>query len=237
MTTLLYRRRLFFNSKLLAIFFLIILFFSPFPVLAEILFQDDFENGISARWVEKGFPSIKKKTIYDLFLEKNGNRCIRAISDRSHSGKGTFLNYDPHKYPILEWRWRVENIIEKGDVKRKEGDDHAAKVYIIFDGPSFWNPFDKRVLVYFWATKLSKGEIVSNTYEPEIERMIALQSGGQNVGEWKTEQVNIYKDYKRAFDEEPHDVEGIAFVADTDNTKEKVISYFDDIVIRTVENN
>ena len=237
MTISLSRKPQVFSSRLLTIFFSIVFSLSPSLVWSGVLFEDDFEKGISNRWVDKGFLSIRNKTRYDLFEEENGNRCLRAISEKSYSGKGIFLYYDPKIYPILEWKWKIENIIEKGDVRRKEGDDHAAKIYIVFDGPSYWNPFDKRVLVYFWANKLPKGEMVPNAYAPETEMMIALQSSEQNVGEWKMEHVNIYEDYKKAFDEEPYDVEGIAFVADTDNTKEKVISYFDDIVIRTVENN
>jgi hypothetical protein len=69
------------------------------------------------------------------------------------------------------------------------------------------------------------GEIIPNAFEPEIVRMIAIQSGRGHVGEWKTESVNIYEGYKRAFGEEPAEVEGVAFVTDTDNTGESVVSY------------
>ncbi len=220
--------------KLFAFFFLTLLL-SPSLLMAEVLLKEDFEKGISDRWVERGFPSIRNKTRYELFVEENGNRCIRAISNNSYSGKGIFISFNAKKYPILEWRWKIENIIEKGDARKKEGDDHAAKIYVIFPGRSSWNPLDKRLLIYFWASRVPRGEIIPNAFEPEIARMIAIQSGREHVGEWKTENVNIYEDYKRAFGEEPAEVEEIAFVVDTDNTGESVVSYFDDLVIRTAE--
>jgi len=208
---------------------------NPVTVTAEVLFHDDFEEGLSDKWIESGFPSIKKKTRYDIFKEKDGNQSLRAVSEKSYSGRGVFINYAPQRYPILEWRWKIENIIEKGDVRTKDGDDHAAKVYVIFDGSSLFNPFDRRALAYIWATRLPEGEIVPNSHEPESVKMIALRSGKKHIMVWRAEKVNIYKDYRKAFKEEPGNVKGIVFVVDTDNTKERAVSYFDDLLIRSAE--
>ena len=233
MATFLNLKQRIFNVGFFSLFLILTISTSPFDARAETFFKDNFENGISGRWEDEGFLFIKNKTVYELYEEENGNKCIRATSDNSFSGKGIFIGYDPKRYPILEWRWKIENIIERGDARNREGDDYAAKIYVIFGGKSYINPLDKRILVYFWANKLLKGEIISNAYEPRIEKMIALQSGSKNVGIWKSERVNIYEDYKKAFGEEPENVEGISFVTDTDNTKERAVSYYDDIVVKT----
>ena len=62
--------------------------------------------------------------------------------------------------------------------------------------------------------------------------MIVTQSGSQRVGEWVTEERNVYEDYKEAFGEEPPNISGIAIMTDTDNTKESATAYFGDIVFK-----
>jgi len=62
---------------------------------------------------------------------------------------------------------------------------------------------------------------------------VILESGTTKVGEWVEEQVDLFHDFKRAFPrEEPGEVEGLAFLADTDNTKSQVSAGFDNLVIR-----
>jgi hypothetical protein len=60
--------------------------------------------------------------------------------------------------------------------------------------------------------------------------MIAVESGASKAGKWISEEVDIYRDYKRLFGEEPPHVTGIAIMTDTDNTGETATAYYDDIV-------
>jgi len=52
------------------------------------------------------------------------------VSDNSASGLIRKTNIDPEKFPIIKWKWKVTNIYEKGDVRRKKGDDYPASIYI-----------------------------------------------------------------------------------------------------------
>jgi len=206
------------------------------PDHERVLFGEDFEAGLSDRWVEQGFPSIRRRNVFSLGLESNGNHYLNVESAHSYSGKGVHLSFSAEQCPLINWRWRVSNIIQAADVTRKEGDDGAAKLYVVFDGPSYWNPFDKRILVYLWDNVSSVGSILPNPWLPEKERMVILESGKDKVGRWVAEQVNLLEDFKRAFPgEEPGDVEGLAFLADTDNTHSKVSAGFDDLLIRCRE--
>ena len=42
------------------------------------------------------------------------------------------MTIDPREYPIVRWRWKVENVLNKSDVSRKDGDDYPARLYITF---------------------------------------------------------------------------------------------------------
>jgi hypothetical protein len=202
----------------------------------SLLFSEDFEAGLSARWEEQGFPSIARHNIFSLASEPDGNHFLKVESDRSSSAKGVHLTFAPRQCPHVSWRWRISNTIRAADLTHKEGDDAAAKLYVVFTGPSFWNPLDKRILVYLWDHRAPVGAIYPNAWLPDKERMVILESGSAKVGQWVDEQVHLANDFTRAFPgEEPGEVEAVAFLADTDNTRSRVTVGFDDLTIRCIE--
>jgi hypothetical protein len=184
---------------------------------------DDFEDGLKLQWRTEEF---KGKTLYKV-IKKDGGQVLRAESSDSASGLIYEFEYDPGEYPILTWRWRVENIIEKGDATKKEGDDYAARVYVIF--PHWFPPMTKSVN-YVWANRLPKGDHVPNAYYSK-SIMIAVESGEEKVGRWIVERRNVYEDFKMLFGDEPPEVGGIAIMTDTDQTGESVTAYYDDVII------
>lgn len=202
----------------------------------SVLFSEDFEAGLGSRWEEQGFPSIARRNVFSLASEPDGNHYLKIESDRSSSAKGVHLTFAPRQCPHVSWRWKISNTIAAADLRRKEGDDSAAKLYVVFTGPSFWNPLDKRILVYLWDHRAPIGTISPNVWLPAKERMVILESGTSKVGQWVNEQVHLVNDFARAFPgEEPGEVEGLAFLADTDNTRSRVTAGFDDLSIRCHE--
>lgn len=203
---------------------------------SSLLFSEDFEAGLSHQWKEQGFPSIARHNIFSLASEPDGNHYLKVESDRSSSAQGVHLTFSPRQCPHVSWRWRISNTIAAGDLTRKEGDDAAAKLYVVFRGPSFWNPLDKRILVYLWDHRAPVGAIYPNAWFPAKERMVIVESGTAKVGQWVVEQIHLASDFARAFPgEEPGEVEGVAFLADTDNTRSRVTAGFDDLTIRCTE--
>jgi hypothetical protein len=107
---------------------------------------------------------------------------------------------------------------------------------VVFEGPSWWNPLDKRVLVYVWDNRAPVGTVVPNAWLPQKERMIVLESGPAKVGQWVWERVDLADDFGRGFPgETPGAVEGLAFLTDTDNTHARAAAGFDDLVVRCVK--
>lgn len=182
---------------------------------------DDFENGLKPQWETKKF---KGETLYKI-VNTEHSWVLRAESRASASALIYRHQYDLKEYPILSWKWRVENTVKKGDETKREGDDYAARVYVIFP---HWLPPLTKSINYIWANRLPKGKHVPNTFYSKAI-MVAVESGNENIGKWITERRNVYEDYKTLFGEEPPLAGGIAIMTDTDNTGESAVAYYDDI--------
>ena len=88
-----------------------------------------------------------------------------------------------------------------------------------------------KVLEYIWVKDLEVGTISSSPYSDNI-KLIVVESGLKEDGQWVYEERDIYKDYLEAFDIEPRlDIRAIAFMCDADSTKSKADALFDDIKI------
>lgn len=182
---------------------------------------DDFESGLSADWERKDFQG---QTVYQV-VQTDGGACLKAESHGSASGLIRKISYSLDDYPILSWRWKVDNILDRGDERSKEGDDYGARVYVVFP---HWIPSMTRSINYIWANKLPQGEAVPNTYYKKA-MMVAVESGNDQVGRWRQARRNVLEDYRRLFGDEPRKVGAIAIMTDTDNTGESATACYDDI--------
>lgn len=176
---------------------------------------------------------------------------VRARSEAAASGLIRRIEIDLSQHPIVRWRWRVDNLVERSDPTRKSGDDYAARLYIAFRyepghvgllrravylaARAVFGDLPFAAITYIWATDTPVGSIVDNAYAGSSVRMIAVESGPKRVGNWIEEQRNVYEDYRRAFRAEPPHVEGVAIMTDTDDTGERVSAAYGDIVFLTPE--
>jgi hypothetical protein len=202
---------------------LALLLLAAMPVVAseDRLLIDDFEEGLRPGWEEKRFVG---RTYYTVVPEGQGH-VLRAESRGAASGLIFRQEFDPRDYPLLTWRWKVDNILERGDATSKEGDDYAARVYVIFP---HWFPPKTRSINYIWANRLPQGEYLPNAYYGNA-MMLAVRSGKADIGQWFTERRDIVEDYRMLFGEEPPRAGAIAIMTDTDNTGESVIAWYDDL--------
>jgi hypothetical protein len=188
------------------------------PALASDILLDDYQQGISKNWKEKSF---KGWTRYEV-VQEDEQRCIRATSDASASALFYEIDFDPREYPFLAWRWKANNILAKGDELKKEGDDYAARVYVVFPSALFWRT---KAINYIWANKLTLGQAVPNPFTSNA-CMIAVQSGQTHVGQWLEEKRNLLEDYRKCFGEDSPKAAAVAIMTDTDNTGEKAVAWY-----------
>jgi hypothetical protein len=205
------------------IFILTLLVLQPLFAFADekALLIDDFENGLRPEWQEKVF---KGRTEYRVVRDETGH-VLMAESRGAASGLILEKEIDLEEFPILSWRWKVENILEKGDARRKEGDDYAARIYVIF--PHWFFP-KTRSINYIWANKLPQGAIVPNPFTSNAV-MVAVESGEEKVGEWVDESRDVLADYRWIFGEDPPEAGAVAVMTDTDNTGGSAVAWYDDI--------
>ncbi|HXV22300.1 MAG TPA: DUF3047 domain-containing protein [Desulfuromonadales bacterium] len=185
---------------------------------------DDFEDNLRPEWEVKEF---KGRTVYLVAHDNDGSHVLKAESRDAASGLIFKMEYSLRDYPFLAWRWKVANILDKGDETKKEGDDYPARVYVVF--PHWFFPKTKSIN-YIWANKLPRGKHVPNPFTGNAV-MVAVQSGRKNVGRWISERRNVYEDYRLLFGEEPPRVGAIAIMTDTDNTGGSATAWYDDIRI------
>jgi hypothetical protein len=196
-------------------------------------------------WRPLSLAKVDTKTQYDLVRSDSGV-VVRAQSEGGASGLVTERRIDLTDYPILEWRWKVDSIVENGNARTKEGDDYPARIYVTFDYNDLglvdqaklvalrafgYDEIPTRALNYIWANQVERHTILENAYTDWV-MMVAVQSGEKNTGTWITERRNVLQDYRAAFGGDPPPVNGVAIMTDTDNTNGKATAYYGDIVFR-----
>jgi hypothetical protein len=195
-------------------------------------------------WRPWRLSKLKKLTAYRL-VEYNGTVVVKAISASSASGLLHPLDIDPRELPILQWRWKVPQLIAGADNGRRSAEDAPVRVVLFFDGDHDALPLDERAffdriraltgqqmpyatLMYIWENKARTGSIIPNPHTGRIQ-MVVAESGSARTGTWKLEMQNVHEDYKRAFGEEPGRIKAIGIMTDTDNTGQSVEAYYGDI--------
>jgi len=197
-------------------------------------------------WKLLTFPKIGRHTIYHV-VKEDGITTVKAMSEASASGLTRKIIVNLEEYPVLAWRWKVANVLKKGDVTKKEGDDYPARIYVMFEDNSrtvgffqkakfeayklIYGHYPPRAVNYIWESKAPKGTIVSSPYT-DRNKLIVVESGPSLVNQWVNEQRNLFADYKEAFGENPPLVSGVAIMTDTDNTGESAIAHYGDIMFK-----
>jgi hypothetical protein len=201
-------------------------------------------DGLPDGWRQLTFRNIPRHTRYSI-VDDAGSAVVKAVAEASASGLIHPVSVDPRRVPMLRWRWKVENILSKGDVTRKAGDDFAARIYVAFAYDPRRAGLLQRIefnairliygeypphasLNYVWGNKAPVGTVVPNAFTKRV-RMIVVDSGVTGLGQWVEHERNVYEDYKKAFGEEPPMISGIAIMTDADNTGEAATAYYGDI--------
>ena len=208
-------------------------------------------ESVPAGWKLLTFPKIPRHTKYSL-VKNDGTLAVKAVSESASSGLTREININPREYPIVQWRWKVENVLSKGDVFRKEGDDYPARLYITFEYDARKVGFFEKAgreayrmiygqqlplgaINYIWESKAPVGTVAPSPYTKQ-SMMFVLESGKEKLNAWVSEERNVYEDYKKAFGDEPSMINGVAIMTDTDNTRETAMAYYGDIVFKKATN-
>lgn len=159
-----------------------------------------------------------------------GRTVIAAEGRQSASMLLRRVEIDPVACPTLEWSWRVDQVQSSADLTRRDGDDVAAAIIVLFGDPGGWlDPRPVPTLRYVWAGAASPiDSIVDNPYLPGVVKSIVVRSGDAATGRWRIERRSWYDDFRRAFGHEPGDrVAAIGLFTDNDQTGDPAHAYYE----------
>ena len=200
------------------------LFFFSLAYAETINVFDFTEEELSTLKVRK-VRGADAKTKYTLGNNENG-KYIKAEANNSASGLGKELKINLKKTPFLNITWKVEKDLTGIVENSKKGHDYAARVFVVKKTGA--TPLSNRAMNYVFS---SNNEI--NTYNPSpfTKKSIdyVLSPTKEDLNEWVTVKVNVRDHFKKFHDLDLDDINGIAIMSDTDNSKLNAIAYYQNI--------
>ena len=165
------------------------------------------------------------KTEYSVGSNENGNY-FKAIADNAASGLGKEIKIDLNKTPFINITWKIEKDIPNIDEKSKKGHDFAARVFVIKKTGA--TALSNRAINYVFS---SNQDVGSNSPSPYTKKSIdnVLATTKTNLNEWVTVKANVKDDFKKFHNLDVNELDGIAIMSDTDNSKKKSITYYQNI--------
>ena len=164
-------------------------------------------------------------TEYSLGSNENGN-FLKAVANNSASGLGKEIKIDLNRTPYLNITWKVEKDLKGIDERSKKGHDYAARVFVVKKTGA--TPLSNRAMNYVFS---SNEEVNVSHPSPYTKKSIdyVLATTKENFNEWVTVKVNVKEHFKEFHDLDLNEINGVAIMADTDNSKLSSISYYQNI--------
>ena len=168
---------------------------------------------------------VKGKTTYTLGFNENGNY-IRAEAEGKASGLGKELKINLLKTPFINITWRVEKDLSGITENSKKGHDYAARVFVVKKTGA--TALSNRAINYVFSSNNSVG---NNWPSPYTKKSIdyVLSTTKEHHNQWITVKANVREHFKKLHDLDVSELTGVAIMTDTDNSKLKAISYYQNI--------
>ena len=151
---------------------------------------------------------------------------LRAEANNSASGLGKEIKINLNKTPYLNITWKVEKDLSGINENSKKGHDYAARVFVIKKTGA--TPLSNRAMNYVFS---SNNDVNSYHPSPFTKKSIdyTLSTTKDYLNEWVTVKVNVKKHFKKFHDLDLNEINGVAIMADTDNSKLHSVSYYQNI--------
>ncbi len=168
---------------------------------------------------------VKGETTWTLGSNESGN-FIKAEAEGVGSGLGKEVLINLNKTPIINITWKIEKDLSGINENSKKGHDFAARVFVVKKTGS--TALSNRAVNYVFS---SNNEIGKYWRSPFTKKSIdyVLSTTKQNLNEWVTVKANVKEHFKLLHDLDVNKLNGVAIMTDTDNSKLKAISYYQNI--------
>ena len=165
------------------------------------------------------------KTIYEIGSNENG-KFLKAIADNAASGLGKEVKINLNKTPFINITWKIEQDLKGIKENTKKGHDFAARVFAVKKTGA--TPLSNRAINYVFS---SNNDVGLNWPSPYTKKSVdnVLSSTKNSLSEWVTVKSNVKEDFKKFHDLDVNELDGLAIMSDTDNSKMKSIAYYQNI--------
>ena len=165
------------------------------------------------------------KTLYTVGKNDSGNY-LKSVADNAASGLGKEINVDLNKTPFINITWKIEKDLPGIKENTKKGHDYAARVFVIKKTGA--TPLSNRAINYVFSSNNQTGLNWPSPYtKKSIDNFLA--STKNDFNEWVTVKANVKEDFKKFHNLDVNELDGIAIMSDTDNSKMKSVAYFQNI--------
>lgn len=195
-------------------------------------------------WEQFAIVKGNTPTRYQL-VEQDGVVVIQADSAEGGSGLSREIRIDPHRYPIIEWRWRVPRDSGRGGVTGPSRASPPVRLSLAFDGDVAKLDFDDRTklrmakvltanglpyasLLYVWLNGKAVDTVYSNPHTERV-RNIVVESGEARLDQWVSVRRNVLEDYRRAFGDDPGDIVAVGVMTDYGDNNAPRRAFYGDI--------
>tara|TARA_A100001011_G_scaffold337481_1_gene367672 strand:+ start:2713 stop:3363 length:651 start_codon:yes stop_codon:yes gene_type:complete len=210
--------------KFLLKVFIFFLIFKSFSFANEIKVFSFTEAELSELEVRK-VRGADNKTIYSVGSNENGN-FLKAVADNAASGLGKQVKIDLNKTPYINITWKIEQDLVGIKENTKKGHDFSARVFAVKKTGA--TPLSNRAINYVFSSNRSVG---SNWPSPYTKKSIdnVLSTTKNNLNKWITVKANVKEDFKNFHDLDVNELDGLAIMSDTDNSKMRAVAYYQNI--------
>ena len=195
------------------------------PANAEKIQVFEFTDNELKNLKVKKVRGADNKTIYLTGSNENGN-FLKAIADNAASGLGKEIKINLNLTPIINITWKVEKNLNGIEENTKKGHDFAGRVFVIKKTGA--TPLSNRAVNYVFSSNNSVGK---NWPSPYTKKSIdnVMSTTKEHMNEWVTVKANVKEDFKKFHDLDVNEIDGIAIMSDTDNSKMSAITYYQNI--------
>jgi hypothetical protein len=168
---------------------------------------------------------VKGETTWSFGSNSNGN-FIRAEAEGVGSGLGKQIEIDLQKTPFINITWKVEKDLSGINENSKKGHDYAARVFVVKKTGS--TALSNRAINYVFSSNSNVNDTWQSPYTKKSIDYV-LSTTKKNLNNWVTVKANVRDDFMKLHGLEVKNLSGVAIMTDTDNSKLKAISYYQNI--------
>lgn len=193
-----------------------------------------------ADWRHMPLPG-KQATVYTP-VRLDGREAVGVRAESSVSMLRQTLRIEPQDLGRVAFSWKVPALIAQADLGQREADDSPVRVVLAFEGDRSslslkdgmlselahaltGEPMPYATLMYVWCNTRAAESVVHSPRTGRIRKLV-MESGHQNLNQWRDYERDIRADFIKAFGEAPGALVGIGIMTDTDNTRSSARAWY-----------